>query len=130
MGVIIADVASSQEAHRHPVAGIQVCGDHGGAAVLTVLPVLLDEVAHDRAVHLQLGAGGLGQVNRRQAVDGGRQAVDARAGSGEDTSLHVVAVSQVEEDVLEGDLSVIGKGAKAGQGVYIVQGDGEGAAVV
>lgn len=130
MGGVVADVAPFQQADRHLVAGLQVPGDHNGAAVLAVQSVLLNEGSHGHAVHLQLGAGGLGQVKRRQAVDGGRQAVDTRAGSGEDAGLSVVAVSQVEEDVLVGDPSVFSHGAEAGQSFLVVQGDREGAAVV
>lgn len=61
-------------------------------------------------------------------MDGDGEAVHTRAGGGEDAILHIVALSQVDEDMLVDDEPVLSEGAKAVQFLVIVKSDREGAA--
>lgn len=126
---IIAEETPNGQVDGHLVPSVQVDGRHDGGAVFLILHVLLVQLCHIIAVHLQSGAGGQRVAGGTGvAVDGEGQAVDARAGSGEDACLRAVAVTQVHEDVAVGDELVVAEGAEARQSVLIVESHREGAA--
>lgn len=128
MAFVVAEETSNGQVDRHLVPGLQVERHDNGGAVLLVLHVLFSGSRHHLAVDHQTGTGSQGVARRTGvAVDGECEAVDAGAGDGEDTGVEIVAVSQVDEDVLVGDELIVAEGAEAVQGVAVGQGDGEGA---
>lgn len=129
MAVVIADGTSFGQVDSHLVPGLQCHGNDNGAAVFKVLAAVFEERRHHFAVNLQIGTGGQVAPRGPNGVDGDREAVHARVGSGEDTSLHIVAVSQVVEDMFVDDERVFSGGARAGQTFAIVKGNREGTAV-
>lgn len=129
VAAVVAQEAADGQVDGHPVASLQVhCQDDGGA-VLLVLHVFVAGSGHHLAVDQQGGAGGQRVPGGAGvAVDGERQVVDAGARRGEDAGGSVIAVAQVDEDVLVGDEHVVAEGAEAFQAVLVGQSDGEGAA--
>lgn len=120
MAVVITEEASDWQVDRHLVSGLHVDRQNNGGAVLLILHVFLTRARHHLAVNPQAGAGGQ-RVARRTGVtvDCECQAVDTRAGNGEDARAYIVAVTEVDEDVLVGDELVVAEGAKAFQAVFI-----------
>lgn len=129
VAAVVAEETSNGQVDGHAVTGLQVDGHNNSGAVLLVLHVHLSGSGQHFAVDLQRGAGGQG-VTRRAGVteDGEGEAVDTRAGSGEDAGLGTVAVAQVDEDVFVGYDLVVAVGAYALQAFFIGQSDGEGTA--
>lgn len=129
MAAVVAQEAADGQVDGHPVAGLQVHRHDDGGAVLLVLHVFVAGSRHHLAVDQQGGAGGQRVPGGAGvAVDGERQVVDAGARRGEYARGGVVAVAQVDEDVLVGDELVVPEGAEALQPVLVGQSDGEGAA--
>lgn len=94
-----------------------------------VLHVCVTRSRHHLAVDQQAGAGSQRVAGGAGvAVNGERQVVDAGARRGEDAGGGVVAVAQIDEDVLVGDEPVVAEGAEALQAGLVGQSDGEGAA--
>lgn len=121
--LVIAEEAAGAQADRHHVPSLQVDGHHRGSAVLLILLVCLALLAEHQAVHLQTGAGGQSAAGGSGvAVDGQGQTVDARARDSEGTAAAVVAVAQVDEDVLVDDVSAGGEGAQAPETLVRVKG--------
>lgn len=114
MAAVVTQEAADWQVDGHPIAGLQVHRQDNGGAVLLVLHVLVAGSRYHLAVDQQGGARGQ-RVPRRAgvAVDSERQVVDARARHGENTRGDVVAVTQVDEDVLVSDKPVIPEGAEA-----------------
>lgn len=129
MAAVVAEETSNGQVDGHAVASLQVDGHNNSGAVLLVLHVHLPGSGQHFVVDLQRGAGGQG-VTRRAGVaeDGEGEAVDTRAGNGEDAGLRTVAIAQVEEDVFVGYDLVVAVGAYALQAAFIGQSDGEGTA--
>lgn len=120
MAAVIAEEASNWQVDGHPVSSLQVDRQNNGGAVLLVLHVFLTRARHHLAINLQAGAGGQRVAGRTGVtVDGERQAVDTRAGNGEDACARIVAVTEVNEDVLVGDELVVAEGAEAFQAAFI-----------
>lgn len=114
---VVADVAAFEQGHSHLVVGLQLYGRNDGVAVFRVQTILFIESGHHVVVDLQTSTGSqVGFI----AVNGDSEAVDARAGNSEDAGLHIVAISQVKEDVFVGDDNVVTKGSDAGQRILIV----------
>lgn len=128
MAVVIADDASFGQVDSHLVPSLQFHGGSDGATVFKVLAILFEERRHHIAVNLQIGTGGHVATRGTVSVDGDGEAVHARAGNGEDTTLRIVAVSQVDEDMFIDDELVFGEGAKAVQTSVIVKSNREGTA--
>lgn len=61
-------------------------------------------------------------------MDGDGEAVHTGAGGGEDAILHIVALSQVHEDMLVGDEPILSEGAKAVQLLVVVKSNRESTA--
>lgn len=130
VAVVIAHGTSFGQVDSHLVPGLQFHGHGNGAAVFKVLAAVFEELRHHFAVNLQIGTGGQVAPRGPNGVDGDGEAVHAGAGSGEDTALHIVAVSQVAEDMFVDDERVFSEGARAGQTFFaIVKGNREGTAV-
>lgn len=132
-GVVVADViaeeTSNGQVDRHPVPGVQVDSHNDSGTVLLVLHVLLTWSCHHPAINLQTGAGSQRVTGGTSVtVDGEGEAVDTSAGNSEDTSGWIVAISEVDEDVLVEDELVITEGAEAFQTTLTGQSDREGAA--
>lgn len=117
-GVVVAAVVTQEAADwqvdGHLISGLQVHRQDNGGAVLLVLHVLVAGSRYHLAVDQQGGAGGQ-RVPRRAgvAVDSECQVVDARARRSEDTRGVVVAVAQVDKDMLVDDKHVVPEGAEA-----------------
>lgn len=94
-----------------------------------VLRVFLARPGQHPAVDPQAGAGSQRAGGRTGVtVDGEGEAVDTGAGDGEDASPCVVAIAEVDEDVLVGDEPVVEERSEAFQSFLIGQSNGEGAA--
>lgn len=85
------------------------------------MAILFKECRHHSAVNLQVSAGGQGATRNSCTVDSDGEAVDTRAGNSEDTSLQVVAATQVDEDMFVDNELVFSEGAKANQTSVIVK---------
>lgn len=129
VAAVVAQEAADGQVDGHPVTGLQVHRQDDGGAVLLVLHVFVAGSGHYLAVDQQGGAsgqrvpGGAGV-----AVNGERQVVDAGAWRGEDAGSCVIAVAQVDKDMLVGDEHVVAEGAEAFQLVLVGQSNREGAA--
>lgn len=127
VAVEITDDTSCGQVDWHLVPSLQLHSGNNGAAVFRVLAVSFDESGHCYAIDQQIGAGSRGSAGGTP-VDGDGEAVHTRAGDGEDAILHIVALSQVDEDMLVGDEPVLSEGAKAVQLLVIVKSNREGTA--
>lgn len=94
---------------RQLVPGVQLHSHDNTGAVLKVLTTSFNGFSHIFAVNLQSDAVAQGYASRAVNRDG--EAVDAGAGHGEDASLHIVAVSQVDEDMFVLNYAITGEGA-------------------
>lgn len=94
---------------RKLVPGVQLHSHDNTGAVFKVLTTFFNGVSHIFAVNLQSDAVAQGYVSRAVNRDG--EAVDTGAGHGEDASLHIVAVSQVDEDMFVLNYAITGEGA-------------------
>ena len=119
VAAVITEETSDGQVDGHLVSSIQVEGNNNSGAVLLVLHIFFSGSCHQLAVNLQTGAGGQA-VTRRTGVtvDGEGEAVDTRAWNSEDSGVHTVAVSQVDENVFVDDELVVTVGAKAVQTVF------------
>lgn len=107
--VVVADETVLGQADIHLVPSCQFHGHNNGATVFTVTAIVLDKLSHHLVVYLQIGADEQGfHTKLIISVDGDSKAVDTRAGSGEDTGLLIVVVSQVDEAMFVGDDAVRG----------------------
>lgn len=103
-----------EQLHRQPVPGVQLHSHNNTGAVFKVLTISFNGVSHIFTVNLQSDAVAQGYASRAVNRDG--EAVDAGAGHGEDASLHIVAVSQVDEDMFVLNYAFTGEGAIEGHG--------------
>lgn len=94
---------------RKLVPGVQLHSHDNTGAVFKVLTTFFNGVSHIFTVNLQSDAVAQGYVSRAVNRDG--EAVDTGAGHGEDASLHIVAVSQVDEDMFVLNYAITGEGA-------------------
>lgn len=125
--MVIAEEAASAQSDRHPVPSLQVASHHSCSTVLLILLVFLALLRDHQAVNLQTSTGGqFGVRGTSIAVDGERQAVDARARDSEDTSVLVIAATQVEEDVFVNDILMGGEGTQASETFIRVKGHRRG----
>lgn len=129
VAAVIAEEASNGQVDRHLVPSVQVEGHNNSGTVLLVLHIFFSGSCHQLAVNQQTGAGGQ-CVTRRTSitVDSEGDAVDTRAWNSEDTGVHTVAITQVDEDMFVDDELVVAEGAKAVQFVLTGQRDREGTA--
>lgn len=107
VAVVIAEEAASWQADSHLVLSHQVEGHNNSGTVLLVICIYVFGSGHHLAVNLQSGADG--QVGTRRTsvtVDGDGKDVHTRVGNSEDTSLHIVVVTQVKEDLFVDDDAV------------------------
>lgn len=112
--MVIAEEAASAQADRHDVPSLQVDGHHSCSTILLILLVFLTLLRDHQAVNLQTSTGGqFGVRGTSIAVDGEGQTVDTRARNGEESSVLIVAVTQVDEDVFVDDILRGGEGAQA-----------------
>jgi len=130
VAAVITEETSNGQVDHDFVSSLQVQGYDNSGAVLLVLRIFLTGSCHHLSVNKQAGAGSQAAARRTSvAVDGEGEAVHTRAGNCEDTSVHVVTISQVDEDVFVDNKSVFTtEGAKAGHTVVIGQSDREGTA--
>lgn len=129
MAVIPAEETSNGQLDRHLVSSIQVDGQNNSGTVLLVLHIFIFGSCQHNVVNLQTGAGSQGVTGSSSVtVDGEGEAVDTRAGNGEDTGSCIVAITQVDEDMFVDDEHVITEGAKAFEICSGVQTDREGTA--
>jgi len=113
--VAVADDASLKQADSDLVPSLQLHSCDCRVAVFIVLTSSFKESSHHFAINEEVGAGDLGAAGQTRAVDCDGEAVDTRAWDGEDASLHVVAISQVDKDMFVDDDSVISEAIIAAQ---------------
>lgn len=129
MAAVVAQEAANGQVDGHPVAGLQVHRQDDGGAVLLVLHVFVTGSGHHLAVDQQGGAGGQRVPGGAGiAVDSERQVIDAGTRHSKDAGGGVVAVAEVDEDVLVGDEHVVAERPETFQTVLVGQSDREGAA--